>query len=259
MRTRRAHLALAALGSQLLASLVSFRATAQTTSRASIAADDVTQKGQKTAAAACADCDAWDASSLLEPSTTAPSVRARARLVLTLERSVTDIGQDLDTPTPWYARSDRHDVNAPSPIAPATRFMDASTSRRPPRIVTFHRAPKDATNPQVAQRRMLGWIAGSLGVAGIGLGATTSVLALRKDPLDRQCADPIRICSPDGKARSGGVPFGAVSAAGWALGVLGISTGAVLVLTSNPKTGRETALGTDFYRGGAGLRVSRNW
>jgi hypothetical protein len=50
-----------------------------------------------------------------------------------------------------------------------------------------------------------------------------------------------------------------MSAVGWAVGVLGVSAGAYLIVTSNPRTGTQTAIGTDFYKGGAGLKVSRNW
>ena len=137
---------------------------------------------------------------------------------------------------------------------------------RPPQwthhaVPAFHRAPKDTVDPASAQRRMLGFIAGSLGLAGVGLGATTSVIVLaHKEPLDRQCVDPIRICSPDGKVTTGGHhSLATVSAAGWAIGVLGLGTGAALILSSNPKTRRETALGTNFYRGGAGLKVTRTF
>ena len=120
---------------------------------------------------------------------------------------------------------------------------------------------KDTSSPQLAQRRMIGFIAGSLGLAGIGLGATTSVMALSKKdpPPDRQCADPIRICSPDGKVASGHGSLSALSATGWALGVVGVATGAVLIVTSNRKTGQETALGPDIYKRGAGLSVRRTW
>lgn len=121
---------------------------------------------------------------------------------------------------------------------------------------------KDTSNPQAAQRRLLGFIAGSLGLAGIGLGATTSVmLSNKKDPPpDRQCVDPIRICSPDMKGATGSNgSLSTLSATGWAVGALGIATGAVLILTSNPKTGHETALGPSFYSRGGGVSVRRTW
>jgi hypothetical protein len=106
---------------------------------------------------------------------------------------------------------------------------------------------------------MLGFITGGVGIVGLGFGATTSVISLKKETLDRQCADPIRICSADGRGASGRASLSAMSAVGWAVGVLGVSAGAYLIVTSNPRTGTQTAIGTDFYKGGAGLKVSRNW
>jgi hypothetical protein len=111
----------------------------------------------------------------------------------------------------------------------------------------------------MTQRRMLGFITGGLGIVGLGFGATTSVIALRKDAVDRQCVDPLRICSADGKAVSGNSSLSAMSAVGWAVGIAGLSAGTYLIVTSNRRTGTETAIGTDFYKGGAGLKVTRNW
>ena len=106
---------------------------------------------------------------------------------------------------------------------------------------------------------MLGFVTGGVGILGLGFGATTSVLAMKKDALDRQCADPIRICSPEGKATSGNGSLSALSAVGWFVGLAGVSTGTYLILSSNRRTGSETAIGADVYRRGAGLKVSRHW
>ncbi len=253
MRRREAHTALVALGSQLLAGLVSSQALAETKASASVAQLSIPPETGKIAGSARAD----------EPSDEPPpgawattdaslSVHPRAAFVVSIEPQAPASAGNSETTSAY--------VDGITTPPPALSFADASAPVARVPAPTFHRAPADATNPQISQRRILGYIAGSLGLAGIGLGATTSVIALtRKDPLDRQCADPIRICSPDGKAGGGGHSLGGVSVAGWALGVLGITTGAALILTSNPKTGRETALGTDFYRGGAGLKVSRTW
>ncbi|HEX4340006.1 MAG TPA: hypothetical protein VH062_29060 [Polyangiaceae bacterium] len=242
-----------ALGSQLLASLVSFQATAETTRSKSIEPPPSTQSGRNSAPKACGGCEDWDAAAASEAPNATPSlsIRPRAAMVLELAPPVIDTVEPSD-PIPVYVDG------ADDAQSRDSRFANASTTAHTHAPV-FHRATKDTyvSNPQAAQRRLLGWIMGSLGLAGIGIGATTALAFNRKDPLDRQCADPIRICSPDGKASPGSMT--ALSAAGWAIGVLGVTTGTVLILTNNPKTGRETALGTDFYRGGAGLKVSRNW
>ncbi len=140
---------------------------------------------------------------------------------------------------------------APARVNPLTGAQGAAVQQ----------TTKDTSSPQAAQRRMIGLIAGGLGLAGIGLGATTSVMALSKKdpPPDRQCADPIRICSPDGKAASGTGSLSTLSATGWAIGAIGIATGAVLLLTNDPKTGHQTAIGPDIYKRGGGLSVRRTW
>ena len=106
---------------------------------------------------------------------------------------------------------------------------------------------------------MLGFITGGVGIVGLGFGATTGVLALKKEALDRQCADPIRICSPDGKAASGSGSLSALSAVGWLVGIAGVSTGTYLIISSNRRTGTETVIGADMYKRGAGLKISRYW
>ena len=219
MRTRRAQCALVALGSQLLTSLVSFQATAETPVSASIA-------------------------EVVAVRPRAPMVTHTATPAVTRTATPVDIDAVMAGPTPRGV--------APTPLT--TARVD------PLGAAAVQHTTKDTNSPQAAQRRMIGWIAGSLGLAGIGLGATTSFIALKKDPPpDRQCADPIRICSPDGKAASGNGSLSTLSAAGWAIGALGITTGAVLLLTRDPKTGHETALGPDIYKRGAGLSVRRTW
>jgi hypothetical protein len=213
LKTRRAGIALFALGSHLLASLVSFQATAETTAPPSI-------------------------SELI-------AVRPRAPLITRTTRPV-----DVDAVMAGTTLSIPYE--APARVNPLTGAHGAAAVQQ---------TMKDSSSPQAAQRRMIGLIAGSVGLAGIGLGATTSVMALSKNPPpDRQCADPIRICSPDGKATSGSNgSLSTLSATGWAIGALGIATGAVLILTSNPKTGHQTALGPSFYSRGAGVSVRRTW
>src|SRR5262249_41833820 len=132
-----------------------------------------------------------------------------------------------------------------APRAPPVRRVVDISSAQPLLPVVVPRSAS-SSDPQMAQRRLLGYITGSLGIVGLGFGATTSVIALRKDALDRQCADPIRICSPDGKATSGHTSLSAMSAVGWVVGLAGVSAGAYLIVTSNRRTGIETAIGTDF-------------
>jgi hypothetical protein len=176
------------------------------------------------------------------------AVRARAPMVTQASRPV-----DLDA---VMAGPTLHGLRPEAATVRVNPLNGGDGTTKPQRTTT------DTSNPQAAQRRMLGFIAGSLGLAGIGLGATTSVmLSNKKDPPpDRQCVDPIRICSPDMKGASGNNgSLSTLSATGWAIGALGVATGAVLILTSNPKTGHETALGPSFYSRGGGVSVRRTW
>lgn len=209
--------AVALLGSQLSASLVSFRATAETPAPTVAPAEIV-------------------------------GVRPRAPIVTKTASPRVDVASLM-------AR----------PVMPGVAPISASPARVNPLSSTHGAAAvqhvkKDSTSPQLAQRRLIGWIAGSIGLAGLGLGATTSVMALSKTPpTDRQCADPIRICSTDSKMVSGSSSLSTLSAAGWAIGAIGIATGTVLILTNNKKTGQETALGPDIYKRGGGLNVRRTF
>ena len=205
MRRRRAHRALTTLGSQIVASLVSFQAHAETP----------------------------------EPPH-AFEVRPRAPLVM------------LAAPRPALSVP-AVDV-LPAGLAPiASPPLPALAPHLAPSAT-----PRDA-DAQMRQRRWFGFVTGGVGLVGLGFGATTSVLAAKKEALDRQCADPIRICSPDGKALTGGGSRAALSAAGLLVGLAGLSTGAYLVISSNRRTGSQTAIGADAYKRGAGLNVSRYW
>lgn len=119
-------------------------------------------------------------------------------------------------------------------------------------------------DPRPAQTdgKIVGLVAGGIGIGGLGLGATMGLLAAHKNVPDKQCADTLNICSRDGKnATSNGASLEAVSAIGWIVGALGIGTGTYFLATSErpKKMGVETAVGPDFYWGGAGLHVSRRW
>ncbi|HVW28801.1 MAG TPA: hypothetical protein VHC69_25725 [Polyangiaceae bacterium] len=217
MNTRRVRFVVALLGSQLSASLVSFRATAETPVPTVAPAEIV-------------------------------GVRPRAPIVMKAASPRVDVASLMARPVLPGVAPIRA---APARVNPLSAAHGAAAVQQ---------VKKDTTSPQLAQRRLIGWIAGSVGLAGIGLGATTSVMALSKSPpADRQCADPIRICSPDGKALSGSSSLSTLSAAGWAIGAIGIATGTVLILTSNKKTGQETALGPDIYKRGGGLSVRRSF
>jgi hypothetical protein len=130
-------------------------------------------------------------------------------------------------------------------------------------------APAAATEPVPADTapshghdtRVLGWALGGVGVAGLGVGAVFGAMALgKKHVTDEQCNDTTKVCSQEGKdAASTGATFATVSTVGWVVGVLGVGAGTYFLLTSDSKSGSETALATDVYAGGGGLRLRRTF
>lgn len=77
-----------------------------------------------------------------------------------------------------------------------------------------------------------GVVAGSLGVIGVGLGATFGVLAMNKEKasLDR-CPEPPNGCTADGVAlRDEAFTFAHVSTASFVIGGAGLATGLLLIL-----------------------------
>ncbi len=81
----------------------------------------------------------------------------------------------------------------------------------------------------------------------------------RKNSADKKCMDPPGSCLDGKTASSKGISLSAVSTLGWVVGALGVGSGVYLILSSNRRTGTQTALATDFYNHGAGLHVSRRW
>lgn len=129
------------------------------------------------------------------------------------------------------------------------------------------KAPSGAVTPLPSDEtkkghdtRMLGFIVGGVGVAGLGVGLTTGLMAVgKKSTTDSQCNGTLQVCSAEGRdAASSGRTLAVVSTVGWIVGALGVGAGAYFILTSSPKGG-QTALATDFGTTGAALRVTRTF
>jgi hypothetical protein len=99
-----------------------------------------------------------------------------------------------------------------------------------------------------------------LKIAGIDLGAPKSQqpTVSSKIPFDHQAETRPR-WSDSRNATSNGLSLGEVSNVGWLVGALGVGVGAYLLVTSDKKSGQETAIGPDFFAKGAGLRVRRRF
>jgi hypothetical protein len=122
-------------------------------------------------------------------------------------------------------------------------------------------APSDAKPSGGHDTRLIGWIAGGVGVAGLGVGLTTGLMALGKKSItDEQCSSRLQLCTAEGRdAAAAGRTLAVVSTVGWVVGALGVGAGVYFILTSSPKSQTETALVTSVLPGGAGLRVVRSF
>jgi hypothetical protein len=120
--------------------------------------------------------------------------------------------------------------------------------------------PNDARSREMDWKRLMGWIAGGLGVAGIGVGATAGLANQPKKSIaDKKCDNPSTCMDGRLAMPHGGPSLGAVSAVGWIVGGAGLGTAAYLLLSDDHRTGKQTALAADIYGGGAGVRVSRRF
>ena len=81
-------------------------------------------------------------------------------------------------------------------------------------------------------RRIAGYVIGGVGIAGLAVGGITGGLALgKKQTVDERCPD-LR-CDAEGLAAlDSGKTLGTVSTAGFVVGVAGLATGIVLLLTA---------------------------
>jgi hypothetical protein len=140
---------------------------------------------------------------------------------------------------------------APGPALPAKAAPSAALSS--------DKAPVSGEGGG-SDRRLLGWVIGGVGVAGLGVGAITGAMALgKKSTADDQCNSSTHVCSAEGRdAASAGRTLAVVSTVGWIAGAIGVGTGVYFILTGSPKHA-QTALVTEITPLGAGLRLTRTF
>ena len=82
--------------------------------------------------------------------------------------------------------------------------------------------------------RTLAWIVGGVGVAGLALGGVTGALTLgKKSTIEDEC--PEHQCSPKGRdAVDSARTTGLISTIGFGVGIAGVATSAILLLTAKP-------------------------
>lgn len=98
-------------------------------------------------------------------------------------------------------------------------------------------APPPATVDAVSDgsaRRTAGYVVGGVGVAGALTGIVAGIVTLgKKSTANDHCDDARRICDQTGRdANESGKTFGVVSGVGFGVGVVGLATGAYLLLTA---------------------------
>jgi hypothetical protein len=127
-------------------------------------------------------------------------------------------------------------------------------------------AEQPATAPLAASstppsNRTLAYAIGGFGVAAVAVGAVTGLMTMsRKSTIESNCNDIW--CNPDGKSAADEArTTGAVSTVAFGVGLAGLATGIVLLLTDSPArsagAGRAAAaawLGGDAHCGWVGLR-----
>lgn len=113
---------------------------------------------------------------------------------------------------------------------------------------------------QGSSRRTWGYVAGGIGVAGLGLGTIAGILALgKKSDVDADCpADKLCNSSKGPDAADSGRTLARLSTVGWIVGAVGVGAGAYLILSSD-SGGSKTALQASPTVGGAQLGLFRTW
>jgi hypothetical protein len=120
---------------------------------------------------------------------------------------------------------------SPPPVVPAPVAVPAAVPAAPPAAPP----PRPLTAPDASpgwSQRTWGYVVGGVGASGVVVGAVTGVLVLdKKSTVREDCTG--RACSAAGVAAAhSGQTLATVSTASFAVGLVGLATGAVLVLTA---------------------------
>jgi hypothetical protein len=109
-----------------------------------------------------------------------------------------------------------------APVAPPTA-PTARTSEAP--------LPKPNHTSEPARSKTPAYVIGGVGVAGIAVGSITGFMVLgKKSTVDSECTD--HVCRPAGvNAANSGKTLGLVSDIGFGVGIAGLATSAILLLT----------------------------
>ena len=117
--------------------------------------------------------------------------------------------------------------------------------------------PDEPPAGPMSSRRTLGFVIGGVGIAGLGVGAVTGILALgKKGDVEDACPDPDE-CTPAGvKLADSGRTLSIVSTVAFALGAAGAGVGAYLVLTGGDEPDDSASTARGLRRPGPTAKVS---
>lgn len=128
----------------------------------------------------------------------------------------------------------------------------ARESAPPPVVLAKPPPPPPPPPPSTSGQRIAGFVVGGIGIAGLGVGAVTGVLALsKKSELEKECPNAAA-CSAQGVAKaSEGKRLSLVSTASLIAGGVGFGVGFILVLTGGSGQTPPTTIGLSPVPGGA--------
>lgn len=139
--------------------------------------------------------------------------------------------------------------------APAATTPETPRAKAPP-VTSPAAAPRDREE-RGGGRRVAAYVAGGIGLVGLAVGGVTGGLALaRSGEAEENCVDGdegVALCNHEGKvAGDGAKMLGLVSTIGFGVGIAGLGTAAILLLTGS--SGAEAGA---TARGGGG--AARAW
>jgi hypothetical protein len=176
---------------------------------------------------------------------TAPGRRERVLTVTTKESATTAVSAEPEGPD--------------GPDAPALTPAVPPPPAQPPPSSDSAVAPSSARAPENG-KRTAGFVVGGFGVASLGVGVVTGIMALGKASTVKDHCDPNLACDPQGvDAGSSGKTLSLVSTITVAAGLVGIGVGTFLVVTSKGKTVPTTAIAPVVSPGFAGAALWRSF
>ncbi len=182
-------------------------------------------------------------------------------------------------------------LGLPLPVDPGARIIEVLAPGHEPKTFTFEAEegktgeivvttgdkteaapaePEPVSTTKPAKRRpqkssppVFGYVVGGFGLASLGVGSATGIVAIKKkNDVNADCdRDPggALLCGSAGLAAADkGNTMSTVSTIGFAVGAVGVGLGLYLVLTNRGDEGL-TAIGPSFAPGAAGARVLRTF